>query len=463
MGIVDTGIDYLNPVFQYNDGTTRIVSIWDQTITAEDTSLDVFYGEVFTREEINQAIASENPLEIVPSMDEIGHGTMIAGIAAGNEVPEDDFYGVATNSEIVVVKLKQAKQMVRDLYVIPEEAVCYSEVDILFGINYLLKVSNALNRPLVICFALGTSQGGHDGRGPLSNTLSTIGMSPGVGVVVAAGTEGNGRRHYYGIPGTTDGTDTVELNVGEEESGFIIEFWGEYPNIYSIDMTSPSGESIPSIPIRVSESYRFTFLYEQTEINILFDLVENQYGAQVVVLRFKDPLPGRWSFRIYERGDIQLGFHMWLPMDKFISDDTFFISSDPYTTILDPGNASVPITVTAYNAMTESLYQESSRGYTRTERIKPNIAAPGANVVGPARLNLFMEFSGTGVAAAITAGVTAMIMEWGYIRNHLIYLNTVDIKLLMQRGAKRNPELIYPNREWGYGILEVFQIFNVLR
>lgn len=463
IGFVDTGIDYLNPVFQYTNNTTRIVSIWDQTITSENTSESVIYGTEYTREEINLAIASENPMDIVPSRDENGHGTMIAGIAAGNEVPESNFYGIATDSEIVFVKLRQAKQLMRDFYLIPDGAVCYSEVDILFGIYYLLEVSNTLRRPLVICFALGSSQGGHSGRGPLSNTLSTIGRSPGVAVVVAAGNEGNERRHYYGIADRITGYDTVELRVGEGENGFTMEFWGEYPNIYSLDITSPTGEYIPRMVARINESYTIPFLFERTTINILFELVETQFGAQVILLRFTFPSPGIWRFNIYERGDINLGFHMWLPMGNFISNETFFLVSDTYTTILEPGNASVPITVTAYNYLDNSLYLNASRGYTRTGQLKPNIAAPGMNVVGPVPRIGFMEFTGTGVAAAFTSGVVAMIMEWGYVRNNFPNLNTVSIKVLMQRGARRSQDILYPNREWGYGILDVYQMFQVLR
>ncbi len=463
IGVVDTGIDYLNPIFQYSNKTTRIVSIWDQTISSENTSENILFGTEYSRDEINQAIASENPLEIVPSTDAIGHGTMIAGIAAGNEVPDNDFYGIATDSEIIVVKLRQAKQLLRTFYLIPEDAVCYSEVDILFGLYYLLEVSNSLKRPLVICFALGSSQGGHDGRGPLSNTLSTIGMSPGIAVVSAAGNEGNERRHYYGIVDRKVGYNTVELRIAEGEGGFTIELWGGYPDIFSLDITSPTGEYIPRISARINESFNIPFLFEQTTLKILFDLVETQSGAQVILIQFINPSPGIWRFNIYERGDINLGFHMWLPMGNFISNETFFVQSDAYTTILEPGNAPVPITVTAYNYIDDSIYLYASKGYTRTGMIKPNIAAPGMNVVGPAPGNVFMKFSGTGVAAAFTSGVAAMIMEWGYVKGYFPNLNSTDLNILMQRGARRNQDLLYPNREWGYGILDVFQTFQSLR
>ena len=172
IGIIDTGVDYTNPIFQYADGTTRIVSIWDQTIVSEDDPEGFFYGTEFTRDQINSALQSENPFELVATKDEIGHGTMIAGIAAGNEVPERGFSGVAPDAEFVVVKLKPAKKYLKNFFRIPLDALCYQENDILQGIVYLRDVAIRLNRPLAICIALGTSQGAHDGRGTLSNFLS---------------------------------------------------------------------------------------------------------------------------------------------------------------------------------------------------------------------------------------------------------------------------------------------------
>lgn len=462
IGIVDSGIDYTNPIFQYTDGTTRIVSIWDQTISGSPPP-NFNFGTEYSRDTINAALKLENPLELVPSMDELGHGTMVAGIAAGNEEPSNNFFGIATESEFVVVKLKQAKQALRNFFAIPDDAACYSGIDIFFGINYLLQISSSLQRPLVICIALGSSQGGHDGRGVLSNVLSLIGTIPGVAVVVAAGNEGNAKRHYFGSVNPTSGKDTVELLVGENEKGFVMELWGESPSMYSIDITSPSGEYIPKLFSSINESMELSFIIDKTVIYVLYELIENQSGDQLILLRFTNPSPGIWRFNVYNRSDINLGFHIWLPMDKFISDSTFFIQPDIYTTILSLGNAIVPITVTAYNDSNESLYLNASRGYTRIGVIKPEIAAPGVNVIGPTLQKGYTSYTGTSVAAAHTAGVIAMLLEWGYVKGNLPNMNTIDLKILIIRGARRKEDIEYPNRDWGYGILDIYRVFYSLR
>jgi subtilisin family serine protease len=462
MGIIDTGIDYTNPIFQYADKTTRIAALWDQTIqSAPPPSMG--YGTEYTREQINEALQSADPFSVVPSRDEIGHGTMVAGIAGGNSVPESDFSGVAPGVEFVVVKLKQAKKVIRDFFFIPENAVCYQETDMLFALDYVLNIASVLDKPVVLCIAINTSQSSHDGRGLTSSYLSTIATRIGTGVVIAAGNEGNARRHYFGTVSTATGYDTVELNVGENERGFSMEIWGQSPSILTIDILSPSGEFIPRITGFRNENREITFIFEPTVIYIDYRIVESQSGDQLIIMRFSNPSVGVWRLRVYDRGDLNVGFHIWLPMENFISPDTFFVRSDPYTTILDFGNALVPITVTAYNNADNSLYTNSSRGYTRTGAVKPNIAAPGVDVTGPTLEQGFAGFTGTSVSAAHTSGIVAMILEWGITRENLLGMSTIEINKLLMRGARRETGAEYPNRDWGFGILDVYNVFDSLR
>ena len=463
IGIIDTGVQYTNPAFLYADNTTRIVSIWDQTIQSGNPPVGKEYGTEYTREQINEALQSEDPLSIVPSTDDNGHGTMLAGIAGGNEVPGSNFYGVAPDAEFAVVKLKPAKRFIRDFFYIAENAVCFQETDIFLGMIHLYELSIRLQRPIAICIALGSSQGAHDGLGTLSTYVSGRAAATGIGIVIAAGNEGNKRRHYSGRINPATGYDTVELNVGEGEPGFSMELWGSAPDIYSIDILSPLGEYIPRIAAGRDDHRVISFIFEATIIYVDYQMGESQSGEQLILIRFEDPSPGIWRFNVYERGGLNLGFNIWLPMEGFISENTYFIRSDPYTTILTLGNADNPLTVTAYNDADDSLYISSSRGYTRINRIKPEVAAPGVDVIGPTLDGSFAAFTGTSVSAAHTTGIAALIFEWGIIRGNLTAMSTIEIKNLIIRGARRNADIVYPNRDWGYGILDIFNVFDALR
>lgn len=463
IGIVDTGIDYTNPVFQNADKTTRIASIWDQTIISNNTLQSVSYGTEYRREQINDAIKNDNPYLIVPSKDEIGHGTMLAGIAAGNDMPENDFYGIAPDTELVVVKLKQAKQNIKDFFRMPPDAICYQENDLMFGLQYLFDFSFKENKPISICIAIDTSQYAHDGRGTTSNWLSRQSQTTGTSVVIAAGNEGNARRHYYGAIEKPAGYDTVELNVGPNESGFSMELWGASPNIFSIDILTPSGEYVPRIDITLDETRELSFIFDPTKIYIDYQLLESQSGDQLILMRFTNPSPGIWKFKVYGRGIFPMTFNIWLPMNHFITQDTYFIRSDPYITLLTIGCARIPITVTAYDDKDDSLFIDSGKGYTRINVVKPDVAAPGVNILSPSLDHGFVNVTGTSASAAHTAGVAAMLLEWGIVNGNYKKMNTQDLKMFMIRGARRNTDIQYPNRDWGYGILDVFNIFDSIR
>lgn len=463
IGIMDTGIDYTNPIFQNADHTTRIASLWDQTIQSGNPPEGFFYGTEYTREQINQAIQSENPYDIVPSRDENGHGTMVAGIAGGNDVPESDFYGIATEAEFVIVKMKPAKQYFKNLFFILEDAVVYQENDLTFALEYLINVSAKLSRPLVLCIAVNSSEGAHDGRGTMSTYLALVASTTGIACILPAGNEGLARRHYFGMIDPRTNMDTVELNVGEDAHSFTMQLWGNRPNIYSVDIISPSGEYIPRQITRTNTFQEISFIFEKTVIYLDYQLMETQSSDPFIMFRFRDPSPGIWKLNVYESGDIKLGFHIWLPMQGFISDNIFFVDADPYTTILSLSTNPVPIVVTAYDYTDESLYESASRGFTRSGEVSPQIAAPGVNVTGPTLEQTFAGFTGTSIAAAHMGGVAAMLLEWGIVRGNLPNLSTVEMKILIERGARREPDIEYPNREWGYGILDVYNVFESLR
>ncbi len=464
VGLIDTGIEYTNPAFLNADGTTRIAAIWDQTIESDRFPEDSFFGTEYLEEDINQALQSEAPLDVVPSTDENGHGTMLAGIAAGNVDDANNFSGVVPAAQLVVVKLKQAKNALKDFYIIPQSADAYQENDIMWGIQYLISVARRLNRPMAICVGLGSSQGSHDGRGALSHFLSVGAGFPGIAAIIAAGNEGNTRKHYFNRIQANSESSIVELNVGENESGFTMELWGTAPNTYSIDILSPSGEYIPRIVEGLQVNRIISFVFERTIIYVDYEMIEAQTGDQVIMMRFQTPTSGIWRFQVYTRGDLEGSFHIWLPVTGFISPNTYFVESDPYTTITSPGNSINPITVTAYNpSANNNLYQSASRGYSRIGEIKPDIAAPGVNIQAPALQGGYTQISGTGAAAAHSAGVTAILLEWAIVRGNYPGVDSSEIKRFLIRGASRSPNLSYPNRDWGYGILDIYNVFDILR
>lgn len=463
IGIYDTGIDYTNPMFQYADGTTRIVSIWDQTIQSGKPPVGFLYGTEYTREQINAALQSDNPFELVPTRDEIGHGTMIAGIAGGNESPENDFYGVATKAEFVIVKLKEAKKYLKEFQMIPKDAIAYQENDFAFALQYLLSIFANLSKPMALCIAFGASEGPHDGRGTFNNYSALVASTPGIASMVAAGNEGNAGRHYFGKVNAVTGIDTVELIVGENEGDFSMQLWGEQPNFYSVDIISPSGETVYGRIVRQDDFEEIRFVFENTIIYIDYQVSEVQTGSQLIYFRFQNPTEGLWKFIVHESGDIKVGFNIWLPMQGFISDQTYFIRPDPNITVSAYANNPIPITVTAYDPKDDSLYLKASRGYSSLGSVTPHIAAPGVNIVGPTLEQGFAPFTGTSVAAAHATGVAAMLLEWGVVQGNSPNMNSIIMKILLERGARRSSNRKYPNPEWGYGILDIYNVFDSLR
>ncbi len=463
IAVIDTGIDYTNPVFLRPDGTTKVAAIWDQTIETGISPFNTEFGTEYTQEQINEALASGNPTAIVPSVDTNGHGTRMAAIAAGNENENERFAGVAPDSELLIVKVREAKQVFRSFFEIPPNVVCFQENSLMWGVHYCTLKATELGRPIVMCFGCGTSQDAHDGRSPLNTQISLVGKFPNTVIVTSVGNEGSRGRHYAGVIDPSIGNDVVELNVGEDETGFSMELWGDAPGIYSIDILSPSGEYISRIPAGLRVNRVITFIFEPTVISINYQTVETQTGDQLIEFRFRNVSPGIWRFTVYGQGDLASRFNIWLPMGDFITTSTYFVQPNIYTTLLSPGTASSPIAVTAYNTVNGNLYINAGRGYTRANVIKPELAAPGVNYIAPTLNQTFETYSGTSIASAHTAGVSALVLEWGTVRGNHPGMDSVQVKNFFIRGARRRENLTYPNRDWGYGILDIYNVFNIMR
>ena len=463
VGFIDTGIDYTNDIFKNVTGRTRILSIWDQSDQSGTHPQGIEFGSEYTREDIDRALQSENPYSIVPTKDTQGHGTFMAGVACGSEDVENNFIGAANESQIAVVKLKKAKKYLRDFYLIEENVQdVYQENDIMQAVTYLRNLSRRESKPLVLVLGLGTGSGQRSGGSALSQQLNDLGEMIGCCVVTCAGNEGNARLHYKGSVLNKEYED-VELRVGEGTNGFTMELWGNSPDIISVAFISPAGEMISRIPARVGQSDTVEFLLEKSKIDISYSLVEAGGGVELKFMRFIDPTPGVWIIRVYGNNILEGEYNIWLPIKQFIDKETYFLKPNPDITLTVPSTTQATITVAAYDNMTNALFTDSSRGFTRTNEIKPDITAPGVNVYGPGINNNYVRKSGTSVAAALVAGNCAQLMQWGIVEKNETQMKTNYIKNFLIRGAIRDRNIVYPSKEWGYGKVNVYEAFSILR
>lgn len=464
IAVIDSGIDYRHPAFR-NGEKSKIIRIWDQSLPGGASETAPF-GQVFEREEINRALESENPLEVVPSVDTNGHGTMLAAAAAGRNIPEEGFCGAAPEAELVIIKLKPAKKYLRELYLVPPEAEVFQEDDIMLGISFAMQCAMSYQMPLSICIGLGTSQGSHQGESPLCQLIDSTGNFSQNAVSAAAGNEGIARHHYTGIIGQSSMADVVELRVGERESGrgFSMEFWGDAPNLYSILIQSPTGERLEVSTALKYGTQELSFVFVETKIRVNYVPIERNSGNTLVFFRFLHPASGIWKLEVRGRTGSTSRFHMWLPVQGMISGDTYFLKPSPDYTVTSPGDAAGGMTVTAYQQRDGSLYAKASRGYNADQQVKPDFAAPGVEVktAMAGLVGGYGQVSGTSLAAAQTAGIAALMFEWAIIRGNEPYFSGNSVKNYLRRGAVREEEQQYPNQEWGYGKVDLYHTFELL-
>ncbi|PWJ51583.1 S8 family peptidase [Faecalicatena contorta] len=463
IGFIDTGIDYTNSVFRNLDGTTRIAAIWDQTIQTGTPPQDLIYGSEYTREMINEALLSDDPRSIVPTEDEIGHGTFVASVAAGSGDPSENFLGAAPESTIAVVKLKQAKQYLRDFYYIPDSAVCFQETDLMLGLKYLSALAQSMDIPLVMCLAIGTNMGGHIDVVPLSKVLEHYGAAVNQIPVVGGGNEADKRHHYSHTIRSDDTPDVVEIRVGENVAGFTMELWTDIPNVFSVALVSPSGESTATIPIQTDTSTIFNFVFERTQVSVDYSIIVERTISELIFLRFSAPTPGIWSLIVTPVRAISGLFHIWLPMTEFLSGEVYFLNSDPYYTLTNPGNARGVVVVSFYDGDNNSIALSSGRGYTRDELINPHVAAPGLNITGALPGGRFAVRSGSSTATGITAGAVALLLEWMLKDLGYTGVDAYELRSLLILGAIRPASMLFPNREWGYGKLNLYNTLEEMR
>lgn len=462
LAFADTGINYDNPLFQNVDGSSRILAIWDQTIQEGAPPKGFLYGTEYTREQINEALTTENPKQIVPVTDEIGHGSQMASVAAGSLLNAgSEFRSPAYDADIVMVKLKSCKKYLREYYEIPEGVPAYQSTDLLMAIKYLDSFAAAFNRPVVFCFGLGNNFGDHAGGGILSRYLTLIGEKRSRAFVVSGGNQGNFALHYEGIITNDREWENVEISVPENVTGFMLEFWGTLPANFDVSVQAPGGEVISPLPVFFQNNVKYRFVYENTLISVYSAITEQGIGDELYVIRFSNPSPGIWTLRVTENtGMNNAVFHVYLPIREFLKDNIYFLQSSPDITLTTPAYSPAAITVSTYNSETDSFYIRSGRGFSRTNMVKPDISSPGVNVSAGNRVLMgrpvISDVTGSSMATALSAGAAAQLMQWAVTDGNSPYARSREIKNLLIRGAVRENTIVYPSRLWGYGKLNVY-------
>lgn len=463
VAFIDTGINYEDEAFRNSDGSSRIFAMWDQSDGESMEEGQCEIGRKYSKNQIDQALRSEAPEEVVFERDENGHGTFLASVACGSEDRINDFVGVAPEAELLVVKLRKPSEALRRFYFIPDGVECYSESDIMLGIAWAEQIAEEENRPLVICLGLGCNNGNHNGGSRLCDYLDSIAQMQHRVVVVATGNDAVNQHHYLGHVESVLQPVRIEVNVEKRMRGFYAEVWDLAPERLAIAVQSPTGEIRPIYGRLTSGTYNYNFLYEETELTIAFRDIGRANRDQLIYLRFTNASEGIWTILIYPQNIINGIFHIWLPMAGMTEGNVYFLKPNPDTTLTMPSDIAIGMSVGGYQTLTGAAYLESGRGFLSGGGYKPDFVAPSVEISGKGLRGQYVRYTGTSAAAAITAGASAQILEWAVTRQNAIGINSVDVKNLLIRGCKREVEKEYPNMQMGFGRLDVQQAFELIR
>ncbi len=456
ISIIDSGIEYTHPDFQNEDGTSRILYMWDQT--AQGAPPQGFRSGVeYDNSQINSALASSNPQEIVTETDFIGHGTAVAGVAAGNgRASGGKTTGIAPKASLIVVKLGEK--------ISPSFA---RSTEIMRGIKYSVDKARELKMPLVINISYGTNDGPHNGKSLFEVYINDMAEKWRTSIVVASGNEGAVGHHHSGKIFSNE-TQNVEFFYSGKNNSFFVTMWKNFVDTFAVEFILPSGQSTGEIvcfdrfrTYRIGNT-RIIINYGQPKFYNTFQ----EIFFQVSAVSGQIPI-GIYKVKIRAENVVEGTYDLYLPTVEEVGNDTSFVNSDPNITLTIPSTAQNVITVGGYDSLRGIIADFSGRGYTlNIVYTKPDLTAPAVNVPAASLGGGYSPVTGTSFAAPFVSGAAAILMEWGITRGNDPFLYGERLKAYLKRGAHRSAILEYPNNQWGYGTLcvgdalEELWIFN---
>lgn len=467
VGVIDTGIDYLNQEFMREDDTTRIKRIWDQSVIPVDGSSNLYIGKEYKEEDINKAIqvfkSGGNPYSIVPSRDTIGHGTQMSSIIGARGF-NPDIEGVANDCEFCIVKLNQyplVKKLLKENGL--TDVPAYNNTEVITAIEYIRRVSVELKKPVVIYIGVGTMEGCHDGSNITSSYIDGISSRPGIIVVSGTGNSGSDEGHFMEFIKNVNESKTAELVMPKEQKVFNMYIWVQKPNRMKLNIISPTGENSGEFLTHIVLNETRKFYLSNTVVKVRGVDPESLTGNQLYSLTFKDIKPGIWKFILTGVFIIDGRVDIWLSDKSLLPSGTKFLKSNQFTTLTIPSTSEKTISVSYYDGETEAVLGESGKGFTTDGRVNPNIATIGTNVLTTSLDRKSVStVSGSSVATAIMTGACALIIQWGIVNGNDPTLYSTKLKSLLIYAANREDNQVYPNEVWGYGKLNLYNVFNII-
>lgn len=468
VGVIGTGIDYLNPRFMDQQGKSRIISIWDQSISTGPIPENFFHGTEYSREEINRAIQAEqlgqNPYDIVNHKDENGYSTTIANIIGGRKLHENDsIASIAPKCEFIVIKLKESRMVNKAHWGLEDyKGLIFDSVDIAASGRYLNQMQQRINKPVVMFLSIGTNLGAHEGNTLGERYVDFFAQGRTFSVVTSTGNQGGSPICIKMTLSDEELEKEVSINIDENQKNIFFSIYYSIPDRVSIGITSPTGETITSIPIEPINGEEITVNLGETTILVQYFLEGRITGIQEFNFVMRNVIGGVWKVKVRKRYSIQGTVNIWLQQKEFSVGNTGLEEFTPYTTLMTPGTSNNIIVTSSYDEVENRIMEDSGRGFTADNRIIPSVALPAKNVLSIGLGNKPKVVTGSAVSGAILTGAVALLYQWGIVEGNDLSLYAAKIKSYLIQGTTREKGKDYPNEEVGFGVLNIEKMYQGL-